>query len=181
MIFSGTLRFNLDPLDQYTDSEIWSCLNAANLRPLVESMPERLNTRLSPISAASLSMGERQLICLVRAMLKKSKIVVIDEATANIDPETEKLIHHVIDEYFAESTVLTIAHRLTTIADSNRVVLLSNGKIQSIDEPSDLLHNPDTEFFKYTRSLSNVDRETILKMVLSATRKKPKRSESNNL
>ena len=138
MIFSGTLRFNLDPLDQYTDSEIWSCLNAANLKPLVESMPERLNTRLSPSSASSLSMGERQLICLVRAMLKKSKIVVIDEATANIDLETEKLIHRVIDEYFAESTVLTIAHRQNSIAGSNRIVLLSNGRIEKVDKSHDM-------------------------------------------
>ena len=84
-------------------------------------------------------MGERQLICLVRAMLKKSKIVVIDEATANIDPETEKLIQRVIDEYFTESTVLTIAHRQNSVAGSNRIVLLSNGRIEKVDKSHDIL------------------------------------------
>ena len=100
-----------------------------------------------------MSSGERQLICICRAILRKSKLVLLDEATANIDVVTEERIQKLISEEFADSTMITIAHRLKTIIDSDRVMVLSFGKIQEFDAPQVLMENPDSEFSQLLKEL----------------------------
>ncbi|XP_077679517.1 ATP-binding cassette sub-family C member 2 isoform X2 [Eretmochelys imbricata] len=138
VLFSGTLRMNLDPFDQYSDEEIWKALELAHLKTYVLDLPERLSHQVSE-AGENLSIGQRQLLCLARALLRKSKILVLDEATAAVDLETDHLIQTTIQSEFANCTVLTIAHRLHTIMDSNRVMVLQAGRIVEYDSPERLL------------------------------------------
>ena len=96
----------------------------------------------------NLSVGERQLICIIRAILRSNKIVILDEATANIDVVTEQAIQRLIKEEFEGATVLTIAHRLNTIISSDRVLMLSKGSVLEYDTPAALLANPNSAFAK---------------------------------
>lgn len=165
-MFSGTLRFNLDPMEKYSDTEIWDCLEAVNLKKKVSSFPTGLNTMISP-SGNNMSKGERQLVCLARALLKKSNIVVIDEATANIDSATDQLIQRTIRTEFAKCTVLTIAHRLATIADSDRVICMSKGEVKAFDKPSELLNDESSMFFEFCSKLTESDKRIVTEIVKS--------------
>uniref|UniRef100_A0A670ZRM8 ATP binding cassette subfamily C member 2 n=1 Tax=Pseudonaja textilis TaxID=8673 RepID=A0A670ZRM8_PSETE len=138
ILFSGSLRMNLDPFDQYSDEDIWHTLELAHLKSYVQALPEGLS---SPVSEGgeNLSVGQRQLVCLARALLRKSKILILDEATAAVDMETDHLIQETIRSEFANCTVITIAHRLHTIMDSHRVLVLQEGKIVEFDSPEELL------------------------------------------
>ncbi|KAM8924619.1 ATP-binding cassette sub-family C member 2 [Pelodytes ibericus] len=137
VLFSGTLRMNLDPFNQYTDEEIWQTLELAHLKPYTESQPEKLYYAVNE-GGENLSVGQRQLMCLARALLRKSKILILDEATAAVDLETDDLIQKTIRSQFSDCTVLTIAHRLNTIMDSNRVMVLDAGRIVEFDMPEEL-------------------------------------------
>ncbi|KAM5140785.1 ATP-binding cassette sub-family C member 2-like [Mantella aurantiaca] len=140
ILFSGTLRMNLDPFDQYTDEEVWKALELSHLKPYVEGLEEKLLYEISE-GGENLSVGQRQLVCLARALLRKSKILILDEATAAVDLETDNLIQRTIRSEFADCTVLTIAHRLHTIMDSNKVMVMDAGKIIEYGEPEDLLQS----------------------------------------
>lgn len=154
------MRFNLDPQGRYTDSEIWRCLEATNLKDKVSSLPFGLDTKLSA-NGKNLSVGERQLVCLARALLKKTRIVVIDEATANIDLKTDQLIQETIRREFVDSTVITIAHRLTTVADSDRIVCFSYGEIKSFDTPKELLNDKNSIYSEFCSRLSEPDQKLV--------------------
>uniref|UniRef100_A0A8C4UAW6 Canalicular multispecific organic anion transporter 1 n=1 Tax=Falco tinnunculus TaxID=100819 RepID=A0A8C4UAW6_FALTI len=138
ILFTGTLRMNLDPFDQYTDEEVWKALELAHLKTYVKDLPEGLLHVVSE-GGENLSVGQRQLVCLARALLRKAKILILDEATAAVDLETDHLIQTTIRNAFADCTVLTIAHRLHTIMDSNRVMVLQAGRIVEYDSPEELL------------------------------------------
>ncbi|XP_037256526.1 ATP-binding cassette sub-family C member 2 isoform X2 [Falco biarmicus] len=138
ILFTGTLRMNLDPFDQYTDEEVWKALELAHLKTYVQDLPEGLLHVVSE-GGENLSVGQRQLVCLARALLRKAKILILDEATAAVDLETDHLIQTTIRNAFADCTVLTIAHRLHTIMDSNRVMVLQAGRIVEYDSPEELL------------------------------------------
>ncbi|XP_028942698.1 canalicular multispecific organic anion transporter 1 isoform X2 [Antrostomus carolinensis] len=138
VLFTGTLRMNLDPFDQYTDEEVWKALELAHLKTYVQDLPEGLLHLVSE-GGENLSVGQRQLVCLARALLRKAKILILDEATAAVDLETDHLIQTTIRSEFASCTVLTIAHRLHTIMDSNRVMVLHAGRIVEYDSPEELL------------------------------------------
>ena len=146
VIFSGTIKMNLDPFDVYKEVELWSVLELVHLKEFILSLDNKLDYECSE-GGENLSVGQRQLICLARALLRKTKILVLDEATASIDYNTDELIQQTIRSQFAECTVLTIAHRLNTIMDSSRIIVLDKGKIVEFDTPQTLLANKQGVFY----------------------------------
>ena len=133
VLFSGSLRKNLDLLEQLNDSDLWQALENVQLKALVESLEGKLDHELLE-HGANLSVGERQLICLARVLLQQSKVVILDEPTAHVDPETEQTIWNVVREKLKDSTVITIAHRLSTIKDCDLILVLKDGEIDEFDE-----------------------------------------------
>ncbi|KFP32343.1 Canalicular multispecific organic anion transporter 2, partial [Colius striatus] len=138
VLFSGTLRMNLDPFNKYSDEEIWKALELSHLKRFVSSQPSMLDYECSE-GGENLSVGQRQLVCLARALLRKTRVLILDEATAAIDLETDDLIQMTIRTQFEDCTVLTIAHRLNTIMDYTRVLVLDKGTIAEFDTPGSLI------------------------------------------
>ena len=140
VLFGGSLKKNMDPFSQYTDQQLWTALEEVQLKTVVKDLPGQLNFRLRE-SGTNLSVGERQLVCLARALVQRSKIIIMDEATANVDFKTDHLIQEVIRHKFKDSTVLTIAHRLNTIMDYDKVLVLDGGRVVEFDNPDVLIRN----------------------------------------
>lgn len=140
-LFTGTLRFNIDPLGKLPDDEILNLMERAGLSDVLtrQSIDENLGKNSLDLeiteNGGNLSSGEKQLICICRSILRKNKVVILDEATANIDIVTEKRIQSLIEEEFKECTVITIAHRLQTIISSDKVLVLSFGQVSEFDTP----------------------------------------------
>ncbi|CAF1653248.1 unnamed protein product, partial [Didymodactylos carnosus] len=140
VIFDETIRFNLDPNGIYSDEEIWNVLELSHLKRRIIQLENGLLYHLIG-GGEILSAGEKQLLCFARALLRQSKIYVLDEATASIDLGTDYLIQDTIRKMLNNTTVLTIAHRLNTVLDSTKILVLSNGTIQQYDSPSKLALN----------------------------------------
>ncbi|XP_051968145.1 ATP-binding cassette sub-family C member 3-like isoform X2 [Xyrauchen texanus] len=138
VLFSGTLRMNLDPFDKYSDDELWKALELSHLKKFVSNQAAKLNLECSE-GGENLSVGQRQLVCLARALLRKTRILILDEATAAVDLETDDLIQSTIRTQFEDCTVFTIAHRLNTIMDYTRVLVLDKGQIAEFDTPGNLI------------------------------------------
>nr|XP_046212969.1 ATP-binding cassette sub-family C member 3 isoform X5 [Oncorhynchus gorbuscha] len=138
VLFSGSLRMNLDPFERYSDVEVWKALELSHLNKFVSNQPAKLELECSE-GGENLSVGQRQLVCLARALLRKTRILILDEATAAIDLETDDLIQSTIRTQFEDCTVFTIAHRLNTIMDYTRVLVLDKGQIAEFDTPTNLL------------------------------------------
>lgn len=151
VLFSGTVRYNLDPFEQYTDEKLWQALEEVHLKDEISEMPMGLQSTISE-GGSNFSVGQRQLVCLARAILRENRILVMDEATANVDPQTDALIQTTIRKKFKECTVLTIAHRLHTIMDSDKVLVLDAGHVVEFGSPYELL----------TATKSNVFRSMVL-------------------
>lgn len=146
VLFSGTLRFNLDPKNKYSDAKILRSLEHAHLLPFVNNLSEGLNHECSE-GGSNLSVGQRQLVCLARALLRHTKVLVLDEATAAIDLETDELIQNTIRSEFSDCTVITIAHRLNTILDYDKVIVLDSGQIVEENSPDELLSDKQSIFY----------------------------------
>ncbi|CAH1800691.1 unnamed protein product [Owenia fusiformis] len=144
VLFSGTVRYNLDPEHVKTDDELWEGLDIAQLKPIIQQLPLGLDAVVSE-GGENYSVGQRQLFCLARAFLRKSTILVMDEATASVDMATDKIIQTVVRKEFKDRTVLTIAHRVATIIDSDTIIVLDKGCIIENDSPKALLAK-DTVF-----------------------------------
>ncbi|KAK7305217.1 hypothetical protein VNO77_43118 [Canavalia gladiata] len=139
-MFEGTVRSNLDPLEEYTDEQIWEALDMCQLGDEVRKKEGKLDSIVTE-NGENWSMGQRQLVCLGRVLLKKSKILVLDEATASVDTATDNIIQQTVKQHFSECTVITIAHRITSILDSDMVLFLNQGLIEEYDSPKKLLKN----------------------------------------
>lgn len=143
ILFSSSLRDNMDPGREFSDALLWSALEHVELNKIFESLDYRIDR-----GGSNLSAGERQLLCLARAIIKKNKILVMDEATANIDLATDELIQKTIKVVFKDCTVLTIAHRINTIIDNDKVLVMDNGEALEFDHPHNLLQQKDGYFSK---------------------------------
>ena len=142
-LFSGSLRYNLDPFDEFSSDELWGALEKAHLKRMVESLPDQLMASVKE-DGLNFSTGERQLLCLARAILRKNKIILIDEATANVDMLTDALVQRAIRTHFSACSVLTIAHRIDTIIDSDRIVILDKGRIVAAGAPHLMLRDENS-------------------------------------
>jgi ABC-type multidrug transport system fused ATPase/permease subunit len=150
VIFSGTLRYNLDPLDHYSDQDILQILSVLNLSELLSRLPDGLDTVVAE-SGTNFSAGEGQLICVARALLRPSRLLFVDEATANVDKATDQLIQKVLREHFKDRTVMTIAHRLDTIVDSDKIVVMDKGIVAESGPASALMSKEDGIFYSMAR------------------------------
>ncbi|KAL5564697.1 hypothetical protein UlMin_027861 [Ulmus minor] len=144
-MFEGTVRSNLDPLEEYTDEQIWEALDKCQLGDDVRKKEGKLDSTVAE-NGENWSAGQRQLVCLGRVLLKKSKVLVLDEATASVDTATDNLIQQTLRQHFSDCTVITIAHRITSVLDSDMVLLLSHGLIAEFDSPARLLDNKSSSF-----------------------------------
>ena len=150
VLFSGSLRLNLDPFSQYTDQEVWTSLETAHLKTYVSSLTDGLSFQIAE-GGNNMAVGHRQLVCLARACLRKTQILLLDEATASIDLETDDLIQATIRTVFADSTILTIAHRINTIMDSDKVVVMADGVVEELNTPENLLSNEHSLFYSLAK------------------------------
>ena len=151
-LFSGALRYNLDPFDEFSAAELWSALDKAHLKRMVEFLPDQLMAGVEE-DGLNFSTGERQLLCLARAILRNNKIILIDEATANVDMHTDALVQQAIRSHFSDCSVLTIAHRIETIIDSDRIVILDKGRIVAADVPHLMLRDENSYLSKLVSQL----------------------------
>jgi len=149
-LFTGSLKSNLDPFNEYSDAQLLKILDKAQLSDQIIGNRGGLSFEISE-NGANLSTGEKQLICIARAVLRKSKVILMDEATANIDINTEHSIQSLIKEAFEDSTVLIIAHRINTIINCDKVLVLSYGEVKEYDTPSNLLSDPNSMFSSLVR------------------------------
>ena len=148
-IFSGTLKFNLDPMKKYSDFEINNAIREVGLFQLMKEngrdIRRKLNMRLRE-NGGNLSLGEKQLICMARIFLRKNKIVVMDEATANIDNKTDLFIQDAVDKIFKNSILITIAHKIPDLDKYDKIMVLDNGFLVEFDTPRNLLKNNNSIF-----------------------------------
>jgi ABC-type multidrug transport system fused ATPase/permease subunit len=151
VLFVGTIRSNLDPFNELEDQQLWDALDRVHMKKMVEAMPESIYSSIVE-GGINFSLGQRQLICIARAILRGAKILVMDEATAAIDMESDQLIQNTVRSSFADVTVLTIAHRLATIVDYDRIMVVADGGIAEFESPKTLLANPDSIFYSMYHS-----------------------------
>ncbi|KAF9966164.1 Multidrug resistance-associated protein 1 [Mortierella alpina] len=146
-LFAGTVRDNLDPFQELDDAELWQALERSHLKTYISMLPGGLHFEVSQ-NGENFSVGQRSLICLARALLRKTKILVMDEATAAVDVETDELIQRTIRTEFKDRTILTIAHRIKTVMDSDKILVLERGRVQEFDSPSRLLEIRESLFYR---------------------------------
>ncbi|XP_078067709.1 ATP-binding cassette sub-family C member 5-like isoform X3 [Mustelus asterias] len=154
VLFVGTVRSNLDPYNQYSDAQIWDALGRAHMKESIAQLNEKLDFEVME-NGENFSVGERQLLCVARALLQHSKILLLDEATAAIDTDTDMLIHKTIQEAFSDCTMLIVAHRLHTVLNCDRIMVLDQGEIAEFDSPSVLISNDNSRFRAMLSAVEN--------------------------
>jgi len=154
-LFAGTVRSNLDPFDELPDVDLWQALERAHLKAHISSLEGGLSFQVSQ-NGDNFSVGQRAMLCLARALLRKTKVLVLDEATAAVDVETDKLIQKTIRTEFSDRTVLTIAHRIKTVMDSDKILALEHGRVKEFDTPETLLKNKKSLFYSLAHQAGEV-------------------------
>ncbi|XP_067134909.1 ATP-binding cassette sub-family C member 4-like [Centruroides vittatus] len=163
MLFTGPLRRNMDPFNEYSEEMLWKAIEEVQLKEVISKLPGGLDTHLTE-GGRNFSVGERQLICLARTILRQNKILIMDEATSNIDKKTDSCLQKIIREKFKSCTVLTIAHRLHTIIDSDRLLVLEAGKVQEFDSPYALLKNVNGVFYNLVKKMEVTSMNELYKI-----------------
>jgi ATP-binding cassette, subfamily C (CFTR/MRP), member 1 len=170
VLFSGTIRSNLDPFNLFTDEQCWEVCSSLLPHHPSHSLPQSIrrtqlkgtvNTLQDRVedNGSNFSVGQRQLLCISRALLSRARVIIMDEATAAVDVETDSAIQKTIREEFAYATCLTVAHRLNTILDSDKVMVMDKGKVIEYDTPQRLLSNPQSSFFSLVENWESSQRE----------------------
>ncbi|XP_058846425.1 ATP-binding cassette sub-family C member 5-like isoform X2 [Acipenser ruthenus] len=154
VLFSGTVRSNLDPFKQYNEEQVWDALERTHMKECIVQLPLKLDSEVVE-NGENFSVGERQLLSVARALLRCCKILILDEATAAMDSETDSLIQETIREAFEDCTTLTIAHRLQTVLSCDRIMVLNQGEVVEFDEPSNLLANENSRFCAMLAAVDN--------------------------
>ncbi|KAK9077607.1 hypothetical protein SSX86_005944 [Deinandra increscens subsp. villosa] len=152
-MFEGTIRSNMDPLEEYTDDKIWEALDKCQLGDEVRSKEGKLDSPVNE-NGENWSVGQRQLVCLGRVLLKKTKVLVLDEATASVDTATDGMIQQTLGKHFTDSTVIMIAHRITSVLDSDMVLVIEQGLVDEYDSPTKLLEDNSSSFAKLVAEYS---------------------------
>lgn len=145
VLFSGTIKSNIDPFDDFTDDEIWKALERCSMKETVSKMDGGLSAEVSEYGE-NLSAGTRQMLVLGRALLRKTRVLLLDEATSSVDYETDREIQRTLREAFVDCTVLTIAHRIDTIMDSDKILVMADGVVSEYAPPSELLKDKNSTF-----------------------------------
>uniref|UniRef100_A0A1Y1M1I2 Uncharacterized protein n=2 Tax=Photinus pyralis TaxID=7054 RepID=A0A1Y1M1I2_PHOPY len=164
VVFSGTLRYNLDPANEYQDETLWKALEEVGLKTFVQNLRLEISQ-----TSSNFSLGQLQLICLARALLRNNKILILDEATANVDLETDEIIQKTIRRIFSNCTVLTIAHRLNTVMDSDKILVIDSGVAVEYDHPHLLLQNQKGTFYGMVQQTESAMIETLKNVALEVT------------
>jgi ABC-type multidrug transport system fused ATPase/permease subunit len=156
-IFRGTIRSNLDPHGQFSDEELWTALDLCDLKEFCSQLADSLDYEIE-FGGGNMSVGQKQLLCIAGALLNSPRIVILDESTSAIDADSDQLVQRVVREQMADKTILTIAHRLDSIMDYDRVMVLEKGEIIEFDTPAKLLKNPSSALY----ALCNANSTTII-------------------
>lgn len=167
VLFSSTVRYNLDPFNEYTDDQLWGVLDrCGDLHDLIASNPLKLDAPVAE-NADNFSVGQKQLICLARALLRKSRVLVLDEATASVDHSTDLVIQKTLSEV-KDRTILTVAHRLNTVVTYDRILVLDHGQVAQIGRPYDLLQDSDGPFRKLVEQTGGANFDVLFRMAAEA-------------
>jgi ABC-type multidrug transport system fused ATPase/permease subunit len=179
VLFSGTVRFNLDPFGEHSEGDLWEALERAHLKDVIRRNSLGLDAEVSE-AGENFSVGQRQLLSLARALLRRSKILVLDEATAAVDVGTDALIQKTIREEFKLCTMLIIAHRLNTIIDCDRILLLDAGQVLEYGSPVKLLSNEGSSFSKMVQSTGAANAQYLRSLVVGGEGENQLEREENN-
>jgi len=179
-MFAGSIRTNLDPFDEHKDDEVWDVLTKVGLRAMVEKAAKKIDMEVID-NGANFSLGQRQLLCMGRALLRQSRVLMMDEATASVDMDSDALIQKTVREAFSHCTTLTIAHRLNTIMDSDKVAFLEDGELSEYGEPDELLKNKNGKFSALVSGSGSTKNEAFLRGLASKASIQRRNSSQSSL